>query len=122
MITAYGDAETKRKALENGAEALLTKPIDFAMLRNEIDIRVERAARTFGMLGNGTPAVPMSSHFKRGGRGISELSRRSSRSSSLAANTNTANSAPRYALQVTPTSACTVAPVRRERLRVSRLM
>ena len=33
MITAYGDAETKRKALENGAEALLTKPIDFATLR-----------------------------------------------------------------------------------------
>ena len=30
MIAAYGDAETKRKALENGAEALLTKPIDFA--------------------------------------------------------------------------------------------
>jgi CheY-like chemotaxis protein len=28
MITAYGDAETKRKALEKGAEALLTKPID----------------------------------------------------------------------------------------------
>ncbi|TGS79227.1 response regulator, partial [Mesorhizobium sp. M2D.F.Ca.ET.178.01.1.1] len=26
MITAYGDAETKRKALEDGAEALLTKP------------------------------------------------------------------------------------------------
>jgi CheY-like chemotaxis protein len=44
MITAYGDAETKRKAVENGAEALLTKPIDFAMLRSEIDIRVERAA------------------------------------------------------------------------------
>ena len=44
MITAYGDAGTKRKALENGAEALLTKPIDFATLRNEIDMRVERAA------------------------------------------------------------------------------
>ena len=44
MITAYGDAETKRSALENGAEALLTKPIDFAMLRTEIDTRVERAA------------------------------------------------------------------------------
>ena len=44
MITAYGDAETKRKALEGGAEALLTKPIDFVMLRNEIDMRVERAA------------------------------------------------------------------------------
>jgi CheY-like chemotaxis protein len=44
MITAYGDAETKRKALEGGAEALLTKPIDFAMLRSEIDTRVERTA------------------------------------------------------------------------------
>jgi CheY-like chemotaxis protein len=44
MITAYGDVETKRKALENGAEALLTKPIDFVTLRNEIDMRVERAA------------------------------------------------------------------------------
>ena len=44
MITAYGDTETKRKALENGAEALLTKPIDFGTLRSEIDSRVERAA------------------------------------------------------------------------------
>jgi CheY-like chemotaxis protein len=44
MITAYGDAETKRRALENGAEALLTKPIDFVTLRNEIDLRVQRGA------------------------------------------------------------------------------
>jgi CheY-like chemotaxis protein len=44
MITAYGDAETKRKALEGGAEALFTKPIDFGLLRSEIDTRVERAA------------------------------------------------------------------------------
>ena len=44
MITAYGDPETKRKALERGADALFTKPIDFAMLRNEIDTRVEKAA------------------------------------------------------------------------------
>jgi CheY-like chemotaxis protein len=44
MITAYGDAETKRRALESGAEALLTKPIDFGTLRIEIDSRVERAA------------------------------------------------------------------------------
>ena len=44
MITAYGDAETKRQALEKGAEALLTKPIDFGTLRSEIDSRVERAA------------------------------------------------------------------------------
>ena len=43
MITAYGDAETKRKALEGGAEALLTKPIDFVTLRSQIDMRVERA-------------------------------------------------------------------------------
>ena len=43
MITAYGDAETKRKALESGAEALLTKRIDFGTLRSEIDMRVERA-------------------------------------------------------------------------------
>src|SRR5262245_51354939 len=28
MITAYGDAETKRNALEAGAEGLFTKPID----------------------------------------------------------------------------------------------
>jgi CheY-like chemotaxis protein len=44
MITAYGDAETMRKALENGAEALLTKPIDFLVLRNEINTRIECAA------------------------------------------------------------------------------
>jgi CheY-like chemotaxis protein len=44
MITAYGDADTKRKALENGAEALLTKPIDFASLRQTIETRVGQAA------------------------------------------------------------------------------
>ncbi|MFY9599510.1 MAG: response regulator [Pseudolabrys sp.] len=44
MITAYGDAETKQKALEGGAETLLTKPIDFGALRSEIDTRVERPA------------------------------------------------------------------------------
>jgi len=44
MISAYGDAETKRKALEGGAETLLPKPIDFGILRSEIDMRVERAA------------------------------------------------------------------------------
>jgi len=43
MITAYGDDRTKQKALERGAEALLTKPIDFAALRNEIDSRVATA-------------------------------------------------------------------------------
>jgi len=43
MITAYGDAETKRKALEGGAEGLLTKPIDFTLLREEIDSRLPAA-------------------------------------------------------------------------------
>ena len=44
MITAYGDADTKRKALENGATDLLTKPIDFVTLRREIDARLEQPA------------------------------------------------------------------------------
>jgi CheY-like chemotaxis protein len=43
MITAYGDADTKRKAIESGADGLLTKPIDFTLLREEIDMRLERA-------------------------------------------------------------------------------
>ena len=44
LITAYGDAETRKKAIERGAEGLLTKPIDFATLRQEIDTRLEQAA------------------------------------------------------------------------------
>ena len=41
MITAYGDADTKRRALEAGAQRLFTKPIDFAALKAEIDKRIE---------------------------------------------------------------------------------
>ncbi len=41
MITAYGDGDTRRRALEGGAEALLTKPIDFTVLRSEIDWRLK---------------------------------------------------------------------------------
>jgi CheY-like chemotaxis protein len=44
MITAYGDPDTRRKALESGATGLLTKPIDFALLRHEIDTRLGQAA------------------------------------------------------------------------------
>lgn len=44
MITAYGDAETMRKASEGGAEGFFTKPIDFGALRSEIDMRIERSA------------------------------------------------------------------------------
>jgi CheY-like chemotaxis protein len=43
MITAYGDDDTKRKAIESGAEGLLTKPIDFALLREQIDTRLGRS-------------------------------------------------------------------------------
>jgi CheY-like chemotaxis protein len=41
MITAYGDADTKRRALGAGAQGLFTKPIDFAALKAEIDERIE---------------------------------------------------------------------------------
>lgn len=42
MITAYGDPDTERRAIESGASGFLTKPIDFALLREEIDTRLER--------------------------------------------------------------------------------
>jgi CheY-like chemotaxis protein len=44
MITAYGDEDTKRHAIAQGATGLLTKPIDFALLRHEIDARLDQAA------------------------------------------------------------------------------
>ena len=44
MITAYGDVETKKKAIGRGAEGLLIKPINFAQLRQEIDTRLGQAA------------------------------------------------------------------------------
>jgi CheY-like chemotaxis protein len=44
MITAYGDDATRKKAAELGAAGLLTKPIDFGLLRQEIDERLQRAA------------------------------------------------------------------------------
>ncbi|HMO30744.1 response regulator [Enterovirga sp.] len=45
MITAYGDAETRRKALEGGASGLLTKPIDFAALRQDVQTRLAEVDR-----------------------------------------------------------------------------
>jgi CheY-like chemotaxis protein len=44
MITAYGDETTRKRATELGAAGLLPKPIDFSLLRQEIDQRLERAA------------------------------------------------------------------------------
>ena len=43
MITAYDNAETRRKAIEGGATGLLAKPIDFTLLRSEIDSRIRSA-------------------------------------------------------------------------------
>ena len=44
MITGYGDEDTRRHAIAQGATGLLTKPIDFATLRQEIDARLDKAA------------------------------------------------------------------------------
>jgi CheY-like chemotaxis protein len=44
MITAYGDAQTRKIALDRGAEGLLTKPIDFGQLRQLIEARLGQAA------------------------------------------------------------------------------
>jgi CheY-like chemotaxis protein len=43
MITAYGDDTTRKRVTELGAAGLLSKPIDFALLRKEIDQRLEGA-------------------------------------------------------------------------------
>lgn len=44
MITAYGDDETRKHAIAQGAVGLLTKPIDFTLLRVEIDTRLAPAS------------------------------------------------------------------------------
>jgi CheY-like chemotaxis protein len=36
MITAYGDKENFNKAMELGADDFITKPVDFAELKNKI--------------------------------------------------------------------------------------
>ena len=40
MITAYGDEATTKRVSELGAAGLLPKPIDFGLLRKEIDQRL----------------------------------------------------------------------------------
>src|SRR3954469_8399277 len=40
IVTAYGDTETRRRAVEGGAEGLLPKPLDFAALGAEVDRRL----------------------------------------------------------------------------------
>jgi CheY-like chemotaxis protein len=41
MITAYGEPDTRRKAIEQGAADLFSKPIDFTALRSEIGSRLQ---------------------------------------------------------------------------------
>jgi two-component system, chemotaxis family, chemotaxis protein CheY len=36
MITAYGDSENYKRAMELGADDFLTKPVDFIMLKEKI--------------------------------------------------------------------------------------
>ena len=45
MITAYGDRDTERRAQERGADAFITKPIDFPALKAQM--------RAIGATGDG---------------------------------------------------------------------
>ncbi|HEY4322550.1 MAG TPA: response regulator [Mucilaginibacter sp.] len=36
MITAYGDDENRRQAMQNGADEFLTKPLDFMLLKDKL--------------------------------------------------------------------------------------
>jgi CheY-like chemotaxis protein len=36
MITAYGDDERRRRAVENGAAEFITKPVDFDLLKQQL--------------------------------------------------------------------------------------
>ena len=44
IVSAYGDMSNIRTAMNCGAFDFLTKPIDFALLRHEIDTRLGQAA------------------------------------------------------------------------------
>jgi two-component system, chemotaxis family, chemotaxis protein CheY len=41
MITAYGDEENRRQAMQNGANEFLTKPLDFTLLKEKLKTFVE---------------------------------------------------------------------------------
>ena len=38
MITAYGDAENRRRAMEIGASDFVTKPVDFVELKHTLEV------------------------------------------------------------------------------------
>ena len=41
MITAYGDDENRRQAIQNGANDFLTKPLDFNLLKEKLKTLLE---------------------------------------------------------------------------------
>src|SRR4029078_3234363 len=65
MITAYGDDETRKRASELGAAGLLSKPIDFGLLRQEIDQRLERTSYPARVAREETIMVPSQSSDTR---------------------------------------------------------
>ena len=40
MVTAYGDENTRKVALDRGADGFVTKPIDFTLLRAQVQARL----------------------------------------------------------------------------------
>lgn len=42
MITAYGDEENHRQAMQNGANEFLTKPLDFTLLKEKLKTFIEQ--------------------------------------------------------------------------------
>jgi len=40
MITAYGDAENYNTAMRLGADDFLTKPVDFNLLKEKLNIKI----------------------------------------------------------------------------------
>jgi two-component system chemotaxis response regulator CheY len=41
MITAYGDEENHRQAMQNGANDFLTKPLDFSLLKEKLKTLID---------------------------------------------------------------------------------
>jgi two-component system chemotaxis response regulator CheY len=48
MITAYGDEQNYREAIRLGAADLLTKPVDFSLLKEKLKSLVTRPANVHG--------------------------------------------------------------------------
>jgi len=42
MITAYGDDENRKQAMQNGADDFLTKPLDFTLLKDKLHTFIQQ--------------------------------------------------------------------------------